>query len=60
MSVGIRWLAAFAALSVFVALTWVEMLADPPLGRTALSCLPVLGAILICCRFAPRGCPAGW
>ena len=49
MSGGIelRRIAAFSALAIFVALSWVQMLAAPPLGRTALACLPVLVALLL-------------
>lgn len=53
----LRRLACFAALALFVALGWVQMLAEPPLARTALACLPVIAAaaLLILLRAAGLG-----
>jgi transglutaminase-like putative cysteine protease len=39
-----RRLGSFAALGLFVALGWSGMVAEPPLARVALSCLPIIGA----------------
>ena len=58
-SADARRLAAFAALSLFVALNWVGMLTDPPLGRTALSWLVIVAAVAMLPRFRALRWP-GW